>query len=202
VAGAADTGGQAAVFSFVMAGVLLLMSACSSGTPRSPVTTTRATTDPPPAESGIDNTVSVTISLADSFDVLPDGKCAGRGHNNGMRESARVQLHGETDGGTTWTTAHVRFQPGPPTIYNGVKGHWLIDDGLYCIVTAVFAPAYPDPKSSYFIKFVDGIPLQVKVGNAPYGQLDRPGYGSANITVQTCRSLTDLPGKDCPEPGN
>jgi hypothetical protein len=49
---------------------------------------------PPPAISGIDNTVSLMMALADSFDVLPNGKCAGRSNNSGMSDGARVQLRG------------------------------------------------------------------------------------------------------------
>jgi hypothetical protein len=181
----------------------LLLAACSVGHPESTGTATSATMPvPPPAASGTDNTVSVTMALADSFDVVPDGKCAGRSDNAGMSDGARVQLRGDTDGGNVWATATADFENKGPQIYDGVKGHWLYDDGLYCIVKAVFAPTTPDPKSSYSIKFIGGDWLDfVQVGRAPYGQLDRPGYGTAQITIQTCRSLLDPPDKDCPEWG-
>jgi hypothetical protein len=86
---------------------------------------------PPPAVSGIDNTVSVTLGLADSFDVLSDGTCAGRDTNSGMSDGARVQLRGDTVGGSVWSTATARFERRPPGIYDGVKGRWRYDDGLY-----------------------------------------------------------------------
>jgi hypothetical protein len=58
------------------------------------------------------------------------------------------------------------------------------DDGLYCIVTMEFTPKYPDPKSTYSLKFVGGDWLRgfVHVRRAPFGQEVRPGLG----TVQTC----------------
>jgi hypothetical protein len=156
---------------------------------------------PPPAVSGVDNTVSVTMALADSFDVLPNGKCAGRSVNSGVSDGARVQLRGDTDGGSVWSVATVRFERRPPLMHHGKPV--TEDDGLYCVAKAVFAPTRPDPKSSYAIRFVGGNWHRfVQVGRAPYGQLDRPGYGSANITVMTCRSLLDPPEKDCPERGN
>jgi hypothetical protein len=160
---------------------------------------------PPPAVSGVDSTVSVTMAVADSFDVLPDGKCAGRSDNSGIRDGARVQLRGDTVGGSVSSIAKVRFQNGPPIIYNGVNGHGLVDDGLYCIINAIFAPTRPDP-DGYSIKFVGG---DWRSGVRPrnklwmYKTIDRqPGYGSFTETYQTCRSLTDPPNKDCPEWAN
>jgi hypothetical protein len=139
--------------------------------------------------------------MADSFDVIPNGKCAGRSDNTGMRDGARVQLRGDTDGGSVWSVATATFERHPPKLYHGKP--LMVDDGLYCIVKAVFAPTIPDPKSRYSIKFIGGDWRRlVQVGRAPYGQLDRPGYGSAQITIQTCRSLLDPPDKDCPEWGN
>jgi hypothetical protein len=76
------------------------------------------------------------------------------------------------------------------------------DDYLYCVVEAVFTPTLPDPSGRYSYKFVgDDWRWGVTVGRAPYGQWDRPGYGSgkANLGIQTCRSLLDPPDKDCPE---
>lgn len=165
-----------------------------------PATTTTATDTvpmPPPAVSSIDNTVSVQIALADSFDVLPDGTCAGRSDNIGIRNGAQVQLRGDTVGGSTWATATTRFEQHPPRIYHGKPV--IDDDGQYCIVKAVFAPTRPDPTSSYSVKFVGGswVHNLVHVGRAPYGRLDRPGYGTANTGIQRCPSLLDPPTKDC-----
>jgi hypothetical protein len=156
------------------------------------------TTVPPPAVSGVDNTVSVEISLADSFDVLPGGRCAGRSSNSGMSDGAKVQLRGDTVGGSAWATATARFER-HPFMYRG-KEVPEADDGLYCNVKMVFAPSKPDPESRYSIKFVGGDWRSgVTVGRAAYGQLDRPGYGSSRMTIQTCRSAADPPEKDCPE---
>ncbi len=51
---------------------------------------------PPPAVSGVDHTLTVRWSLADSFDILPDGSCAGRDENRGMGSGARIQLQGDS----------------------------------------------------------------------------------------------------------
>jgi hypothetical protein len=154
---------------------------------------------PPPSVSGVDDTVSVTITLSDSFDILPDGKCAGRSDNSGMSDGARVQLRGDTVGGSTWAIATARFER-HPFMYRG-KEVPEADDGLYCVLKVVFAPTRPDPKSVYSIKFVGGDWREhfVRVGRAPYGQLDRPGYGFASIGIQLCRSAADPPDTECPE---
>lgn len=58
-----------------------------------------------------------------------------------------MQLRGDTDGGSVWSTTIVNYQRFPPSNE---------DDGQYCIGKAVFAPTHPDPNSRYWIKFVDG----------------------------------------------
>lgn len=142
----------------------------------------------------MDNTVSVTITLADSFDVLPDGKCAGRSDNSGMYDGAKVQLRGDTVGGSVSSIATAKFEVTP-----AVKKR--PDDHLYCIVRVVFSPERPDPSSRYSIKFVGGDWMEgIKVGREKFGRLDRPGYGSATILRLLCESLVDPPSKECPEP--
>ncbi len=155
-----------------------------------------------PAGPPVDNTVTVKLFLADSFDIHPDGTCSGRSDAAGMSNGARVQLRGDTVGGSVWSvaTTHVdRTQP--PTYHGKPLGD---DDGLYCDVEAVFRPTRPDPSSQYSIKFVGGDWLRsiIKVGRAPFGQEDRPGYGTARVTLTACRSLGDPPEKDCPESGS
>ena len=122
-----------------IAAVSLLVSACPTGQPPSNAGTEASNTMPvsSPAISGIDNTVSVTMALADSFDVLPNGKCAGRSVNIGVSDGARAQLRGDTDGGSVWSVATARIERRPPL---------TDDDGLYCVVKVVFAPTRPDPK--------------------------------------------------------
>jgi hypothetical protein len=95
---------------------LLLASACSTGHPLAPRGSEASATMPvpPPAVSGINDTISVTFGLADSFDVLPNGNCAGRDTNSGMTNGARVQLRGDTAGGSVWSTATVRLERRPP----------------------------------------------------------------------------------------
>ena len=175
------------------AGLLLVLPACSAG----PTTLTNGTptmvpaSPPPPAVSGIDDTITVTYALADSFDVLSDGTCAGRSSNSDMRDGARVQLRADTVGGSVWATATARFERQPPRPY---------DDGLYCVVKAVFPATRVDPEWRYSIKFVGGdwrSHVQVRSQFWMYDFIEQPGYGSTSIGLQTCESLSDPPDKDC-----
>jgi hypothetical protein len=152
---------------------------------------------PAPAVSAIDHTVSVTWQLADSFDILPGGKCAERGDNRGMSDGARIQLQGSTTGFVDETRATARFQRRTLSAKEA-----LFDDGLYCVLRAVFAPSMPDP-DGYSVKF-SGTPViwnrLGKPGGTPFGRPNNPpGYGGYNLASQTCRSLLDPPDKDCPE---
>jgi hypothetical protein len=154
--------------------------------------------------AGIDNAIAVTWELSDSFDILPGDKCAVRSVHSGMSDGARVQFVGETVGGSVSTTATTPFERRPPwtEMYQGKPV--LIDDGLYCVVRAVFAPAIPDPTSNDKWKFVGGDwSSDLNVGRAPFGKPERPGYGSgrAAISITTCRNLSDPPTKDGPEMG-
>lgn len=174
------------------------LAGCASTTPAATTqqaTPTSTQAQQRPAGPPVGDTVNVTLALADSFDINPDGTCSGRSDNTGMTNGARVQLRGDTDGGSVWSTATTAVERHPP-----VPG----DDGQYCIVKMTFTPNMPDPKSTYSLKFVGGDWLRgfVHVRRAPFGQEDRPGLGSASGTVQTCRSAADPPDKDCPEWGN
>jgi hypothetical protein len=152
---------------------------------------------PPPAVSAIDDTVSVHWELADSFDVLPDGACAGRGDNRWMRNGARVLLRGNTSDFYTETRATAYFKHFPSVIYHGKP--LMNDDYLYCIVDAVFAPSMPDP-SGYSVKFQNASEEWLgKPGGTPFGRPDHPGYGSYRIRKQTCQSLLAPPDEECPE---
>ena len=159
-----------------------------------------ATRVPPPAVSGIDDTITVTYALADSFDVLSDGTCAGRSSNSGMRDGARVQLRADTVGGSVWATATARFERQPPRICSGVNGRWMMDDGLYCVVKALFPATRVDPEWRYSIKFVGGdwrSHVQVRSQFWMYDFIEQPGYGSTSIGIQTCPNLADPPDRDC-----
>jgi hypothetical protein len=180
------------VAAFAAAGMLV---ACSNG--HSPVAASPSLPVPPPAVSAIDHTVIVKWSLADSFDILSGGKCAGRGDNRGMSDGARIQLQGNTTGFFDETRATARFHR---YVLSGKEA--LFDDGRYCVLEAVFAPSIPDP-DGYSVKFPGTRVKQIhlgKPGGTPFGTPDNPpGYGSYNIGSQTCRSLLDPPDKDCPE---
>lgn len=146
----------------------------------------------PPAISGIDRTVTVRWQLADSFDVLPDGSCAGRSIFSEFHDGVHVLLIGVTSrlSDETRATTHVEQRPVSPS-----------DDGQYCVVEAVFAPSLPDP-AGYSIKFAgsrDRVRFLGRPGGAPYGQPDPPpGYGRYNLGSQSCPSLLDPPDRDCP----
>jgi len=152
---------------------------------------------PPPATSGIDRTVYVRWQLADSFDVLPDGKCAGRAYFDEMRAGVRVQLRGDTTGFSNETRATARVERQP---LRGKRA--LGDDGVYCVIEAVFEPSMPDP-NGYWLKFAGSAEREHWLGKpssgTPFGQPDPPpGYGSYDIGSQACPTLRDLPDKDCP----
>ena len=171
-----------------------VLTACSNGhlrlspSPSLPV--------PPPAVSGVDHTVTVSWQLADSFDILPGGMCAGRGPNRGMENGARIVLQGNTTGFVDETKATATFQRRPLS-----QKQALEDDGLYCVLRAVFAPSVPDP-DGYSVKF-PGTPvhwdhLDRLRGSTPFGEPDKPpGYGYYNLGSQLCPSLLDPPSKDC-----
>jgi hypothetical protein len=172
-----------------------VLAACSNV--HAPVAAPPSLPVPPPAVSAIDHTVTVTWQLADSFDILPTGQCAGRGDNRGMKPGARIQLHGNSTGLYDETTATASFQRRALSAKTA-----LIDDGLYCVLRAVFAPSLPDP-DGYSIKF-PGTPVSWehlgRPGGTPFGRPDNPpGYGGYNLGSQTCPSLLDPPEKDCPE---
>jgi hypothetical protein len=178
--------------SFVnMVGVL---TACASST-QAPVTASPLSTAPPPAVSEIDHTVTVKWRLADSFDLLPGGRCAGRGDNRGMGDGARIQLQGSSSGfiNETRATATVEREELSPK-------QALIDDGVYCTLRAVFSPSMPDP-DGYSVKF-SGTKIKManlgRPGGTRFGRPDPPpGYGVYNVTSQLCPDLLDPPEKDC-----
>jgi hypothetical protein len=173
--------------------------ACATPAPSAVTAETSPVVVLPPAVTALDDTVSVTLALADSFTALPDGTCEGRSSNAGIANGAQAQLRGNIAGGSvsSTVTTHYRFTPPAPGRETDPAGE---DDGEYCIVTAVFAPTRPDPDSRYLIKFPGGDWRGlVHVGRERYGRLDRPGYGSTFVIVQTCQRISDPPDKQCPE---
>jgi hypothetical protein len=134
--------------------------------------------------------------LADSFDVLPDGKCAGRSGFREMRDGVRVQLRGDTTGFSDETRATARVEQ---QLLDGKRAFG--DDGLYCVIEAVFAPSMPDP-NGYWLKFAGSADREKWLGKpssgTPFGRPDPPpGDGSFNIGSQACPTLLDPPEKDC-----
>lgn len=101
-----------------------------------------------------------------------------------MRNGARAQLRGDTEGGSVWSTATAHTE----RLDLGIRD----DDGLYCTLKIVFAPTRPDA-TGYSIKFVDG--------NWHPGIRTRgvTGYGVVRTVGQACRSRADPPDKNCPE---
>lgn len=138
--------------------------------------------------------------LADSFDILSDGTCIGTFLNEGIVDGVRIQLRSETLGGSAWATATARFKQYPPTVYNGVYGHRVEDDGLYCSVKAVFAPAIADPEGRYFAKVAGGDwghSAWVRSEFWMYDSDGPAGYGLDTALVQNCASRADPPDKEC-----
>jgi hypothetical protein len=85
---------------------------------------------PPPAVSGIDDTVWVKSALADTFNVLPGGKCFGRCNFRGMGDGARVLLRGSTTGWDVEATATAYVDRRAPIMSHGKP--ILDDDYVYC----------------------------------------------------------------------
>lgn len=176
-----------------------LIPACTAGPSQqahsSPV---NQTSSPPPAVSGIDDTISVRMSLADTFDVLPNGNCAGRLIYQGVRDGARVLLQGNS---TTWgveTRAVVHLEHRKPIMSRGKP--LLFDDYVYCVAEAVFTPPMPDP-AGYSIKFAGtsswddlGQPTHAATDSAHGGEWSGWNY---DFSTQMCPSLLDPPEKDC-----
>ena len=153
---------------------------------------------PPPAQSGINRAVVIRWQLADSFDVMRDGSCAGRSIFSGMKAGVRAHLTGKSTGLLDETRATTHVERRAPN-----QG----DDGVYCVIEAVFAPAVPDP-DGYSLKFAGSQQREVylgKPGSTPYGHAGfglpdlPPGYGFYGLGSQSCPSLLDPPTKDCPE---
>ena len=114
-----------------------------------------------------------------------------------MNNGARIQLWGDTTGFIDETRAAARFHREMLSVKEAQS-----DDGLYCVVQAVFAPSMPD-SAGYSVKF-SGTRIHIdhlgRPGGTPFGRPDPPpGYGSYNISTQRCRSLLDPPDKDCAE---
>lgn len=178
--------------------------ACATSVPQPSAGTPRPLPSPPPAVSAIDHTVSIGWQLADSFDVTPNGSCRGRSAFINMGAGLRVQLRGRTTGLTDETRATARVED--HTI--GRSARW--DDGLYCVIRIVFAPAVPDP-DGYWLRFpasqqpdVELRALNRGVGpifsrGEPVEQPTLPaGYGLYNSGSQSCPSPLDPPDRDCP----
>jgi hypothetical protein len=96
--------------------MVLASASCSESQPK-PAAAWTSPHVTSPAVSGVDDTVWVQIHLADSFDVYPDGTCAGRDDNRGMRDQAWVLLHGESTGLYDQSKASARFKHYPPVVY-------------------------------------------------------------------------------------
>lgn len=174
---------------------LVAVSACAPG-PHKPRNATDAPGPPPPAVSSIDRTVAVRWSLADTFDVKPDGTCAGRDSFRGMSHGTRVLLRGTSTGWDVETTATAFVVRWPTATYRGRP--LLDDDYLYCTVDAVFAPSMPDPEG-YSAKFAGaGHWYQLgKPSRTPFGKPERPGYGSYRIVAQSCPTRLAAPDEEC-----
>jgi hypothetical protein len=115
-----------------------------------------------------------------------------------------VQLRGQTTGLTDETRATARIED--QTSGKSVR----YDDGLYCIMRVVFAPALPDP-DGYWLRFPGSPQADVQIGplNGGVGPIffrgepvDQatlpPGYGQYSAGSPSCPSLLDPPDRDCP----
>jgi hypothetical protein len=120
-------------------------------------------------------TVAVTIELNDSFDIYPDGHCAGRDLFAGISNAVPAQLKGATVGGITTTTATTHV-------------HRL--GNQYCAIEATFTPELLDP-NGYLIKFSD---RAWENGVTP----DNDEWGTFHSNYQACQNRIAQPEEKCP----
>jgi hypothetical protein len=193
-----------AIRSLVTAFFACALAACTTSVPQPLAGPPRLLPSPPPATSAIDHTVSIGWQLADSFNVSPNGSCRGRSSFNNMGAGLRVQLRGQTTGLTDETRATARVEDHT----TGRSARY--DDGLYCVIRIVFAPAVPDP-DGYWLRFPGSQQpdVQLRALNRGVGPIfsrgepiDQPtlppGYGQFSSGSQSCPSPLDPPDRDCP----
>lgn len=179
------------------------LAACTTNVPRLPTATLQSHLGSPPATSAIDHTVSIELRLADSFDVSPNGSCVGRAPFDHMGAGLRAQLTGRTTGLGDDTRATAQLE----NLTVGQSARF--DDGLYCVIRLVFAPAMPDP-DGYRLRFPGSQHNEVDLGEPSRGlgpifvrgePVDEPtvprGYGRYSSSFQSCPSTLDPPDKDC-----
>lgn len=190
--------------SLVTAFLACALTACATSGPQPSAGPPGLPPSPPPATSAIDHTVSIAWQLADSFDVSPDGSCRGRSVFTNMGADLRAQIRGRTTGLTDETRATAQVED--HTLGNSRRS----DDGVYCDIQIVFAPAVPDP-DGYWLRFpgseqpdVELSALSRVIGpifsrGAPVEPATLPpGYGEFSTRSQSCPTLLDPPTRDCP----
>ncbi|ORA26019.1 hypothetical protein [Mycobacterium aquaticum] len=124
--------------------------------------------------------VDVTFAYTDSFDVLPGGKCRGRGLFAGVRDGAQLDVVSLTGYGARATaTLHVRYEEDPARRQG--------DDGKFCIARFTFVTPEPPSRVGYVAEHPAG-PLPV-IG---------PGVGPTFETVlSACTELNSPPEAPC-----
>jgi hypothetical protein len=121
-----------------------------------------------------------------------------------MGAGLRVQLRGRTTGLADETRATARVED--HTIGRSAR----FDDGLYCVIRIVFAPAVPDP-DGYWLRFPGSQQPDVELralnrGAGPIFSRGEPveqptlppGYGQFYSGSQSCPSPVYPPDFDCP----
>ena len=150
----------------------------------------RATIPPLPPHG----TVNVTMALTDSFDVLPDGKCAGRDVNGEVRDGASVDIAGMSFEGKGWSKSLV----GKATISTSYDPDDFSrrpeDDGKYCLAHFAFVPTKPDPQGYNFWMPSGFMMPQDSFRSVPPGGR---GYGDFAFVVQTCTDMDAPPERTC-----
>ena len=77
--------------------------------------------------------INVELAYTDSFDVLPAGRCRGRGHSQGVADGAHVTVWPMGGSGPSVTTVmSVRYEDDP------ARRRGAHDDGRYCVARFSF----------------------------------------------------------------
>jgi hypothetical protein len=166
------------------AAVVIALSALAAGCSPARSVAGYPTPEPSPAFVSID----ATMALTDSFDILPDGKCAGRNVFRGVGNGAVVEARGASGFGpfvtTTVTTNYERNNP---------RRRPGGDDGRYCVVTFRFGPIKPDIEG-YWVQFPLGPGRGYGFMTTLTGGL---GYGPYDTVIQTCADYDAPPERLC-----
>jgi hypothetical protein len=144
-------------------------------------------TAPPPYAGPI----AVELAFTDSFDVLPDGKCRGRGIFRAAADQGSVDIRRtatrQSDDPGVIVPVSVRYAR------DGLR-RGIYDDGQYCVARFVFVPSRPN---------LYGYRAALSSPEDPYGnwpldiELGPPHDGRIRVVIQSCTDYDAPPEREC-----